>query len=409
MNNKIIANRDIIIVGLQPWDTAIGSNCKDLALEFSKNNRVLYVNSPLDINTIFSGRNEALVKKRINYLRGKKDNLQALTDNLWVYYPDTILLSINWVSNHSIFKFLNRLNNKLLSRSIKKAMLKLNFSNIILFNDNDIFRGFYLKELLPAHTSVYYSRDFLLAVYYWKKHGISLEPKLIEKSDVCVANSTYLADYCKKYNTNSFYVGQGCDLTLYAESNAGEFRPADIRNLKYPIVGYTGFLTTLRLDLQILLNITETRPDWNFVLVGPEDDDFKRSILHQRKNVHFLGAKKPEQLPAYIAAFDVCINPQIVNEVTIGNYPRKVDEYLAMGKPVVATNTPAMSIFKKHVYLAEKDDYIGLIEIALTKNNDEAKEKRKAFAGLHTWENNTNEIYKAINYVEGKLSAKDNL
>jgi glycosyltransferase involved in cell wall biosynthesis len=59
----------------------------------------------------------------------------------------------------------------------------------------------------------------------------------------------------------------------------------------------------------------------------------------------FLGAQDVNRLPEYIKA-DVCINPQLLNETTKGNYPRKIDEYLAMGKPVVATKTIAMDILK---------------------------------------------------------------
>jgi hypothetical protein len=64
---------------------------------------------------------------------------------------------------------------------------------------------------------MYYSRDFMLAVDYWKKHGTIMEPELIAKSDLCLANSVYLQRYCQRYNTNSYYVGQGCDLTLFAQ------------------------------------------------------------------------------------------------------------------------------------------------------------------------------------------------
>jgi glycosyltransferase involved in cell wall biosynthesis len=59
-----------------------------------------------------------------------------------------------------------------------------------------------------------------------------------------------------------------------------------------------------------------------------------------------LGAQDVNRLPEYIKASDVCINPQLLNETTKGNYPRKIDEYLAMGKPVVATKTIAMDILK---------------------------------------------------------------
>jgi len=59
----MITNRDIIIVGQQPWDLELGSNCKDIALEFSKHNRVLYVNAPLDRITAIRYKNDLKVKK----------------------------------------------------------------------------------------------------------------------------------------------------------------------------------------------------------------------------------------------------------------------------------------------------------------------------------------------------------
>ena len=393
---KEIKNRDIVIVGQQPWDVAIGSNCKDIAIEMSKNNRVLYVNSPLDISTIIHTHKRPEVKKRLSLLH-KKMVVTEVQNRLWNYYPDTVILSVNWINSHKIFRFFNRINNKLFSKSIKKAIKHLGFKNIILFNDNDIFRSFYLKDFLKPEVSIYYSRDYLLSVDYWKKHGISLERELISKSDVCVANSTYLADYCRQYNPHSYYVGQGCDISMYNFDEGVEEVPQDIILIKKPIIGYTGFLTSLRLDIKLLLNIAIAMPDYSFVFIGPEDEDFKESKLHSLQNVFFLGAKNPETLPACIAAFDVCINPQLISEVTIGNYPRKVDEYLAMGKPVVATKTPAMEIFNQHTYLAESyNDYCTLIQAALSEDNLTLQQQRKDFASQHTWEKSVNEIYAAI-------------
>ena len=74
---------------------------------------------------------------------------------------------------------------------------------------------------------------------------------------------------------------------------------------------------------------------YSIVLVGPEDEDFMKSKLHQIENIFFLGSKSEVELSSYINGFDVAINPQLVNMMTIGNYPRKIDEYLAMGKPIV--------------------------------------------------------------------------
>ncbi len=397
--NNTIQNRDIVVVGQQPWDTGIGSNCKNIALEFSKHNRVLYVNSTLDRITLLKHRNDAKVQKRLSVIKGKENGIVPIQDNLWNLYPNELTESINWIKSRAVFNALNKVNNKKFAGSIQKAIHELGFKNIILFNDNDIFRSFYLKELLKPSVSIYYSRDYMLAVDYWKFHGERLEPELIAKSDLCVANSTYLANYCRKYNPKSYYVGQGCDLEMFSHPKDKNI-PADMAALPHPIIGYVGALQSIRLDIALLEYIATQKPEWSIVLVGPEDDEFRASTLHSIPNVHFLGGKDPSVLPAYINAFDVCLNPQIVNQVTIGNYPRKIDEYLAMGKPTVASATEAMSIFAAHTYLANnKEEYVTLIAKALAKDSTALQNARREFASSHTWENNVKEIYKAVNEI----------
>lgn len=400
--NDRIKGRDIVVVGQQPWDVSIGSNCKNIAIEWSKYNRVLYVNAPLDRKTLYQSKSDPKIQTRLEVISGSKVGLIQIQDNLWNLYPNVMIESINWIPLQGLFEWLNKRNNQLFAQSIQKAILELGFENIILFNDNDMFRSFHLKEMLQPATSIYYSRDFMLAVDYWKKHGEKLEPELIAKSDICVANSTYLADYCKQYNPASFYVGQGCELDLFMQTD-GLPKPADMLAIPSPIIGYVGALQSIRLDIEVLMHISITKPEWNLVLVGPEDDVFKSSPLHQCNNVFFIGSKDPSELPQYIHAFDVCINPQIVNQVTIGNYPRKIDEYLAVGKPVVATKTEAMRIFMEHCFLAEdKNSYIDCITNALTTNSPELANQRRAFAAGHTWENSVALIDQAIINKEKK-------
>ncbi|MBB2148421.1 glycosyltransferase [Pedobacter gandavensis] len=380
-------SRDIIIIGQQAWDTDIGSNCKNIALELSKNNRVLYVNSPLDRITLYKKRAEPKVQQRIAVIKGKQSGLVKIQENLWNFYPDCLVESINWIKNEHLFNYLNKRNNIKFAESIAKGIKALDFKDYLLFNDNEIFKGFYLNKLLKPFLSIYYSRDYMLAVDYWKRHGERLEPLLIASNDICMANSVYLADYCKQYNENSYDIGQGCDLEIFKEDLAAE-KPLELRAINTPIIGYVGALQSIRLDIELITFIARKRKDWTIVLVGPEDDQFKNSELHQLPNVVFTGIKPMESLPLYMQYFDVCINPQLVNQVTIGNYPRKVDEYLAMGKPTVATETRAMEIFKDHVYLAQsKEDYITHIEKALTTDTPALQEERKSFAASHSWEN----------------------
>lgn len=390
-------NRDIIITGLQPWDIEIGSNCKNIALEFAKHNRVLYVNAPLDRMTALRQKNSPQVRKRLEMRRNKSENLLEIAPNLWNFYPETLLESVNSLPSGWIFNFFNRMNNKRLAKEIKKAAAKLNFKDFILFTDSDMFRSYYLKELLSPAMTVYYTRDNLLAVDFWKRHGEKCEPALMAKSDLVFANSTYLAMLAGKHNHESYYVGQGCDLSMYEKSMITHV-PEDIAGIARPVIGYTGALYALRLDPDTLLHIARQKPEWSLVLIGPEDEHFRSSELHQLPNVHFLGNKKPEELPAFVNSFDVAINPQKLNEVTRGNYPRKIDEYLALGKPVVATNTEAMSVFSAFTYLAEnKEEYIACIEKALREDSAEKAEARELFARGHSWENSVSAMYEQMN------------
>src|SRR5690606_26906366 len=132
-----------------------------------------------------------------------------IKENLWNYYPDCLVASIHGIDSRFLFKEFNKRNNYRLAQSIQNAVSDLDFKSYILFNDNEIFKGFYLNKYLKPEISVYYSRDYMVGVDYWKKHGVELEPILISSNDLCVANSTFLTDYCKKFNPNSFYVGQG--------------------------------------------------------------------------------------------------------------------------------------------------------------------------------------------------------
>ncbi|KIO78777.1 glycosyl transferase family 1 [Pedobacter lusitanus] len=395
----VISGRDIVIVGQQPWDVNIGSNCKNIAIELAKHNRVLYVNSALDRITLLRNRKDAAIIKRRAVIKGKTNGLIPVSDNLWTLYPDVLIESVNWINNFKIFDLLNKRNNRLFAGSILKTISLLGFKNVILFNDNDMFKSFYLKEFLHPALSIYYSRDFMLAVDYWKKHGTKIEPALIAKSDLCVANSTYLSNYCKQYNPSSFYIGQGCELDIFTSSKDLPVVAA-IEKLSGPKIGYVGALQSIRLDIDLIGYIAWTKPEWNIILVGPEDDVFRDSELHSIPNIHFSGAQKPEDLPQYINAFDLCINPQLINQVTIGNYPRKIDEYLAMGKPVVATHTEAVTIFEKAVYLAEgKENFVAMIDKGLHENTAELAAYRVEVAQSHSWENSVGELYKAINHV----------
>ena len=393
----MIKGKDIIVVGIQAWDIEIGSNCKNIALEFAKNNRVLYVNPPMTRAVMRSQSNKETIQKRIRIKKGQEDDLVEIGPNLWNLYPKTLTESINSIPIHAIFKFLNKKNAIAYANDIKSAVSRLDFKNFILFNDSSMFLGLHLKALLQPLTYAYYMRDYLVKVPYWQKHGERIEPLVVEKADVVLTNSEFFEEFCRQYNPNSYMVGQGCDVSHFNDEDDSIKIPDEFKDIPSPVFGYVGSLTSLRLDIELLEFVAEQKKDWSIVLVGPEDEDFKNSNLHNMSNVYFLGRKDASELPNYVKGFDITTNPQLKNNLTIGNYPRKIDEYLAMGKPIIATNTKAMQMFKEHVYLADtKEDYVSLIDKALAENTSDCIKNRIEYAKSHTWSNNVKAIYNSI-------------
>lgn len=398
---------NIVIFSLTPWNIDYGANIKDLAIEFAKEHRVLYIDLPLKRKERWFKTDKPQVQE-VRERTKKREYLKEISPNLWHYVSPELLESVNQLKNDFLFDTINHVNNKRFAKVIKKAVREAGFDEFILLNDNDIYNGFYLKEIVKPSMYVYYLRDKLSAMRYWKAHASRLEPKLIAGCDAVVTNSEYLTAYAAEFNANSHYVGQGCDVTQFLKAPVPAAIDKTFGGIQRPIVGYVGALNSERLDIVLLTTLAQRMTDVSFVLVGPEDEAFRNSELHNLPNVHFPGKKDFSELPVYMYGFDVCMNPQGLNEITIGNYPRKVDEYLATGKPVVATETHAMNPFREHVYLGKTaDDYATLIRRAIAENNEAKAAARRTFACEHTWENNAREIINVIDatYAKTPVSA----
>lgn len=403
MEKNKIKGRDFIVFGLQPWDIPIGSNCKNIAEVIAEDNRVLYVNRPLDRISYHRPKKDTQTINRIAAIKKGENVLTEIKKDLWVFNPGRILGSVNMLPPGIIYNFFNKKNNRILAEEIKKASDQLGMKDPILFVDNDFFNALYLKEFLSPSLFIFYIRDYLRSQKYFEKHGKRSEPLIMQKADGVAANSAYLARYASQFSNNTADVGQGCEVDDFVKAPAN--KPADIANIAYPIIGYVGSITSTRLDINLIEHIASKKPEWNIVLVGPADEAFKNSALPNMSNVHFPGSKQQQELAVYVHAFDVCINPQLLNQMTIGNYPRKVDEYLAAGKPVVATKTETMEMFGDNAFLCSNgDEYITAIEQALKEQHiPEKVAGRVAMGTAHTWEASVAKIYSLINdTIDGK-------
>ncbi|MBX2916019.1 MAG: glycosyltransferase [Cyclobacteriaceae bacterium] len=391
---------NFVVFSLSRWNIEYGCNIKDICIELSKNHKVLYIDVPLKRKDRWLRRDSAAVKEVVQRVRNKK-HLQQVNQNLWHYIDEQILESVNSITNNWIFDVINKVNAGRFANVILRATKSIGFTDFILLNDNDIYNGYYLYQYLKPKLAVYYLRDRLPAMKYWSKHAGRLEPTLITNSDLVLTNSEYLKEYAARFNSESYYVGQGCEVEHFLIPPS----QPKILDIPRPIVGYIGALNGERLNIDLIFHLATSMPQLSFVFIGHEDSIFLSSRLHELSNVYFLGAKEFNDLPSYLYQFDVAINPQKFNEITVGNYPRKVDEYLASGKPVVNTKTDAMRPFTKYVYLAETpSEFANCILLALKEDSELESKRRKEFAATHTWRNSVAEMLKHIgNSINKKL------
>ena len=79
--------RDFIITSLQTWDIEIGSTIKNTALEISKQNRVLYINTPMDISIRLRGnRQSPSYIRRMAVIKGETSPLRQINANMCVMH-----------------------------------------------------------------------------------------------------------------------------------------------------------------------------------------------------------------------------------------------------------------------------------------------------------------------------------
>lgn len=392
---------NFVFLSLQRINADRESTSTGLARELAKNHRVLYVNPSINRKVLHSNNNDKFITEHIRQIKEDKKGLKKIDENFYSLNTKCIIESINWIPFTWLFSIFNKRNNKKIAKEIKEALVKLDMENFIIINDKDMFNSFYLKELLKPQEYLYLDRDRTIAVDYWKKHGTLLEPRLMSKSDAVICNSYDFEKAAKRYNSNSYYIGNGVDLKLFDPTIEYKI-PIELKNIAKPIIGYVGALLSMRLDIGLMIDLVKSNPDKSFVFIGPEDNDFVKSELHSLQNAYFLGKRHKDIVPSYIANFDVCINPQIVNEITIGNFPLKIVEYLSMGKPIVATETNTMNeLFSEVTYIAKgKEEFSDLLDKAVNENAPEKERQRIKFTEQFDWKEVANNVLAVIKKIE---------
>ncbi len=162
---------------------------------------------------------------------------------------------------------------------------------------------------------------------------------LLKRADLVFAGGPSLWRSRVGKNPNLHLFPSGVDEAHFERATRSDVeRPEDLLDIGGPVLGYFGVIDE-RMDLALLKHLAEERPDWHVVMLGPVVK-IEATSLPQAPNLHYLGMKAYEDLPGYLAHFDVALIPFALNEATEFLSPTKTLEYLAADKPVVSTPLP---------------------------------------------------------------------
>ena len=245
-------------------------------------------------------------------------------------------------------------------------------------------------EALPDNIIVYDCMDYHAGFSTNTDEMLREENLLLHCANLVVTTSQRLSELVAQEVPNVL-IRNGAEVSFFAN------RPKVLSYISdRPVVGYIGAISNWY-DIDLVITAATAYPEWDFVLIGSTwGCDLKTAEL--LPNIKFLGEKPYADLPGYLHAFDVCIIPFLLTELTLCTNPVKVYEYLSAGKPVVATAMPELQLIREYVHIAETtEDFVEKLKIAIGESTDqELAGLRSKWAQQHDWQSRAENLHKNI-------------
>jgi glycosyltransferase involved in cell wall biosynthesis len=250
---------------------------------------------------------------------------------------------------------------------------------------------------LNEQLSVYYCIDDYATLPDVNQDAIrSMDEELTRRADVVFASAESLRDRKLGLNSHTYFSPHGVDVELFGRARDERTQvPADTAHLAKPVVGFFGLVEDW-IDLELVDYLAENRPLWTFLFIGRVA--VGEAKLPRRPNVHFVGKRPYESLPAYGKQFDVAIIPFKLTEVILHANPLKLREYLAMGLPIVSVSTPEIDKYSDVVEIARsREEYLAKLDAVLSGPPSPAMVRRRLErVAAESWDSRLREVLDVV-------------
>jgi len=334
-----------------------------------------------------------------------KRALRNYKENIALNLKDAKVVNRKWTSKvtkvsdklyvYSGVNFCLRPNKTL--NNIKKVALDLNFGDVVVWS--------FFPFVAPYLNNLGQKLTVFEAVDNWLNHSSyqKYQQRLTESYNIFKNQADLIFTVSQKLvhffddQPNVYWIPNGVDYKHYNQKFALVNR--DIADIPKPIIGYIGVIQD-RVDLKLIEHLARANPKKSIVLVGPvwsEQDELKKAV-NNLKNIYFLGYKSYNEAPMYIQQFDIGIIPHQQAEFSASTNPMKMYEYLACGKPVVATQNSGTENIEDMIAVANNsEDFNDKLNDLLKSDNDDKKQERQEFVKKHSWISAADKMMDLIN------------
>ncbi len=389
-----ITGRDILILSTQDWDYLPTRKHRFARWWAEDGSHVLYVEQQMHwAGWLVDAKNQ--FSRLWRWLQGPRQ----VAPNLWVY---TLPVMLPFFQMSAL---INHVNNLFLLPLLRAQLQRLGFERPVLWTYTPHSADFVGR--LGESAAVYECVDDITAA----KGLVSpraigrMERRLIEAVDLLIV--THESLYRKKASdaAQAVVVPNGADAEHFAQAANPDLPVADaMAGLAHPVIGYLGGINYW-IDTALLARIAKEHPHWTVALVGPQALLADMKPLEGLPNVALTGRVPYEDVPCYVKAFDVCVNPYVLDEVAEHCSPLKLYEYVATGKPVVSVDMPEAHRFAGLIDIApDANSFVRMVEKAVDSPDGRAQE-RMAEAQRHTWRSRYFDVSIALAAVLSRKNA----
>lgn len=375
----MLKNENIICISSIDWDF-IWQGHQEIMSTLAKNgNKVLFIeNTGVRMPGL---RDVSRIRDRIkNWFKGVK-GIRKEAGNLYVFSPLVLpfpyLGVARWINKYLILSILDR------------WIKVMDFNNPIVWAFLPTPLSIDIADNIAKKLFVYYCVDNFSVSSKSAKKIKKSERRLLKDVDLVFVTSGELYNYCFRYNDKVYKFPFAVNFKEFEKVRLEDAPiPEEFKNIKSPIIGYVGGVHKW-IDQDLIKYLAEGNPQHSFVFIGPIQTGVSK--LQDLNNIYFIGKKEHDKLPFFIKYFDAGIIPYLISEYTNNVYPTKLNEYLALGKPVVSTQLPEVMEFNKEygdiVYVSGGKEKFGEnIYKAINEDTNILKSRRIEVSRDNSWE-----------------------